>query len=586
MSCRAERRRQARAGEHAALDLPQSVRDRRQDGQPARVIPTVQEARRARLQRSCLVSLAAFVRFAWPMLNPGTPLIWGKHLDLICCQLEAVTAGRSARITVINIPPGHCKTTIISVCWPVWEWLHQPENRWIFATNARDLATRDNEARRDLIKDERFQALFKTAAGGKTPEWQSESLLTPLKVRPRRPGWSLSRGKDQKTKFSNNLRGSMMALSVGSRVTGNHADRLVIDDPLDAGDIWGPQLAGHVAWYRDKLSTRVRDGARIVLVMQRLHQDDLAGVLLARAREEGTLGQPGGVDLLCFPTHYDPDDAERQTCTVTGLADWRTAHGELLWPQRFSQPILDGIEAEMTPGGWASQYEQLTIVLEGMLLRPEWWGRYVDLPPVGRWCITVDPTTGSTSSDADFTVAQCWLLCPPNAYLVKEIRGRWSDPEALDLIADFVAEFPAVQEIIVEDKARGRAWIQHLEAKGIRHIKAFNPQGIPKEARIDTAGGVAKAGRLHIPAKGEDVGWDVEAFVDECQRYPRGKDDRPDAMAQFVHVHLDQLWGRRRPRAPSASQIMPTRQEVAGKARSGGTKAKPKATSRPKADIW
>lgn len=531
------------------------------DGQQARTLPTWDKARREKTRRACLISLAAFVRFCWPMLNPGTPLIWGRHLDLICAQLEAVTQGRSGRITVINIPPGHCKTTIISVCWPVWEWLHLPQNRWIFATNARDLATRDNEARRDLIKDERFQALFRPAAGGVAPSW--ETSTPPVRVQARsRPGWSLASGKDQKTRFSNTRRGSMMALSVGSRVTGNHGDRLVIDDPLDQGDIYGPGLAGHVAWYRDKLSTRVRDGARIVLVMQRLHQDDLAGVLLARAREDGTLGAPGGTDLLCFPALYDPDDEERHSCTASGARDWRRVKGEVLWPERFPKSALDGIEAEMTPGAWACQYLQLTVVLEGMLLRPEWWQRYEALPAAGRWCMTIDPTTGSQTVHADWTVAQVWLLAPPHAYLVEEIRGQWTSPEALEHIEAMIGRYPALQEILVEHKAHGKLWQQHLEAKGVRHLKGVDPQGIPKPARIDTAGGVLKAGRLHIPAQGT-AEWDVEAFVDECQRYPKGKDDRPDCMAQFVCEHLDQLWGgRRRPQQPKASQVMPSRAET------------------------
>ena len=110
------------------------------------LVPTRDELRAERARRS----LSAFVREAWPVLEPGTPFVSNWHIDAICDHLEAITAGELNRL-IVNIPPRHMKSLAVTVFWPCWEWLTRPETRWLFASYAQGLSTRDSLKCRRLI---------------------------------------------------------------------------------------------------------------------------------------------------------------------------------------------------------------------------------------------------------------------------------------------------------------------------------------------------------------------------------------------------------------------------------------------------
>ncbi len=121
----------------------------------------------AKLIRACEYArehLADFVRLAWPTLNPATNLHWNWHLDAICEHLEAVTAGQIEQL-LITVPPGHSKTTLVSQCWPVWEWLRFPHYRWGFAAYGKELSGRDSQRRRTLLESDWYRVGFR-------PPWQ------------------------------------------------------------------------------------------------------------------------------------------------------------------------------------------------------------------------------------------------------------------------------------------------------------------------------------------------------------------------------------------------------------------------------
>jgi hypothetical protein len=86
-------------------------------------------------------------------LEVGTPLVWNWHLDVICAHLEAVTEGHIRRL-LINIPPGHMKSLIVSVFWPAWMWLHHPEWRLLSTSYSLNLAKRDAGRCKDLIESD------------------------------------------------------------------------------------------------------------------------------------------------------------------------------------------------------------------------------------------------------------------------------------------------------------------------------------------------------------------------------------------------------------------------------------------------
>jgi hypothetical protein len=84
------------------------------------------------------------------VLEPGTQFIANWHIDAICDHLEAISRGELSRL-IINIPPRHMKSLAVTVFWPCWEWLTRPETRWLFASYAQVLSTRDSLKGRRLI---------------------------------------------------------------------------------------------------------------------------------------------------------------------------------------------------------------------------------------------------------------------------------------------------------------------------------------------------------------------------------------------------------------------------------------------------
>ena len=146
-------------------------------------------------------SLKHFVRDAWPVLEPSTPFIDGWHLDAICDHLMAVSSGDIKRL-LVNMPPRHCKSTLISVIWSVWLLLNTPSTRILCASYALNLATRDNIKARRLIKSPWFQTRYGHI-------------------------FSLQADQDAKMKFETNQLGYRMVTSVGAGTTGEGGDILL-----------------------------------------------------------------------------------------------------------------------------------------------------------------------------------------------------------------------------------------------------------------------------------------------------------------------------------------------------------------------
>ena len=139
------------------------------------------------------------------VVEPSTPFVPGWHIDAIIEHLEAVTRGQ-IRNLLINVPPRHMKSLLVSVFWPAWEWIRWPERRWLYSSYAAQLSIRDSVKCRRLIESPWYQA-----------RWGDRFALT----------------SDQNTKgrFDNNRSGYRLSTSVGGAATGEGGDRIVCDDP-------------------------------------------------------------------------------------------------------------------------------------------------------------------------------------------------------------------------------------------------------------------------------------------------------------------------------------------------------------------
>lgn len=312
-------------------------------------------------------SLMDFVREAWHVLEPETPLVEGGPLPLMCAALEAVSNGDIDRL-LINVPPGCMKSLLVNVFWPAWEWgpRRMAHLRYISASYEQGLATRDLVRCRDLVKSEWFQA-----------RWQI----------------TFKDDQDQKTYYENSRTGWQLSASVRAALTGYRGDRVRIDDPHSVrGAESDAELAETDSWFTETLPTRVNRAADhptdprlkrsgMVMIMQRLSVRDLSAAALALEWEH-----------LCLPMRYEADHPHVASTPILrklGIVDTRK-EGDLLWPERFPDESVTKLEKALSLKGGryavAGQLQQRPVPRGGGMFARE-HAHFVDVAPPGvRWC--------------------------------------------------------------------------------------------------------------------------------------------------------------------------------------------------------
>jgi predicted phage terminase large subunit-like protein len=459
-----------------------------------------------------------FVKMAWAVLEPGTIFVPGWHIGAICEHLEAITSGQ-IRNLLITVPPRHMKSLAVSVFWPAWEWIRHPERRWMFASYAETLSIRDSVQCRRLIQSPWYQS-----------HWSDRFVLTT--------------DQNEKRRFDNDRGGHRLASSVNGSNTGEGGDRIVIDDPHNVKEAESVlQRQEVIKWHGQVMSTRLNDpktGAR-VMVMQRVHERDLAGHVL----------EQGGYEHLCLPAEYEGN----KRSTVIGWSDPREQNGELLWPERFGPEEIRELKRSLGSYGAAGQLQQRPSPAEGGCIQRHWW-RYWQpigpaLPPVAvrhpdgttRQILPVtlpEPFDEMFQSwdcafkelkSSDYVVGQVWGRRGADKYLVDQVRKQMDCPRTIQAIRALSATWPRAHRKLIEDKANGSAVIQMLRHE-IGGLIAVEPAG-GKIVRANAASPQIESGNVYLPHPMR-ASW-VEDFIEECAAFPQGRyDDQVDAMSQAL----------------------------------------------------
>lgn len=450
----------------------------------------------------CRRSLAEFAKRAWRVLEPAAELKWGWALDAICMHLEAVTDGRITRL-LMNVPPGSMKSLLTGVIWPAWEWgpKGMPEMRFVGTAHEETLAIRDSRRCRDLIKSEWFQEL-----------WPIE-LLADL---------------DGKREFGNTQKGIRQARAFTS-MTGVRGDRVILDDPISADNANSEaKLQAAKIAFTETLPTRVNsDKSAIVVIMQRLHEDDVSGVIKQ-------MGLP--YVHLWIPMRFESGN---RCATSIGWTDPRTVDGELMFPERFSEDQVQELEKTLGTYGAAGQLQQRPSPRGGGLLNVEWFGYWQHLPKIEARFVTAD-TAQKTGQQNDWSVFQCWgRSVTGQAVLIDQVRGKWEAPELLVQARSFWIkqqsdQRPAVQQatlraMYVEDKVSGTGLIQTLRREGVPVLPIQRTRD--KISRGHDAAPFVESGNVLLP---RDAPW-LSDFLAEASTFPAGAhDDQLDPFFDAV----------------------------------------------------
>lgn len=273
--------------------------------------------------------LRNYIEQAWPILEPKQKFIGNWHIDCLCDHLEAVTQGHILRL-LINMPPRHMKSLTVSVFWPTWEWGpgNTPQTRWLFSSYAQHLSTRDSVKCRRLITSPWYQQ-----------NWGDRYYLVG--------------DQNEKTRYENNRTGYRVATSVGGMGTGEGGDRIIVDDPHNVleGES-DAQRNSVLAWWDESMSTRGNDPIRSarVIVMQRVHERDLSGHVLAEER---------GYVHVCLPARYSGKNRIKTNVPLANpWKDPRSKEGEPLWKKRYGEKALAELTKDMTEYSIAGQLQQ------------------------------------------------------------------------------------------------------------------------------------------------------------------------------------------------------------------------------------
>lgn len=460
-------------------------------------------------------SLYEYVRAAWPVMFPSESFIDGRHINAICDHLQAVSEGKIDGDTVLNVPPGHAKSTLCNVAWPTWDWGPggRPETGWLFNSHSEELVMRDSLRRRNLMESDWYKAR-----------------------------WNVKLADDQnrKRRYENTAGGWMYSTTVGGQGTGEHPDRIVIDDPHDTHRGTSETALEDVrSWWREKMSSRgIGKGVKRVLVMQRVDVLDLAGVWL---EDEKTVH-------LCLPFEFEPG---RMKPTPIGFQDWRTKIGERLWPEFFTPEKEARLRRGMTPAVEAAQLQQRPPKQKGGADWPAeyfdhriWFHEWVADQFVEETVLAVDPSLGKTdvSDYAAFCVSKrcivgdrvefqqtLWLERMDPFAIAKKVVEIARLFNLLSIVVE-ANGFQSVLAPMIQDEARKAGIL--LPIRGV--VSSKNK----REKILAALTPLLKEGALKlkhgVPAN--------ELGRQQLEGFPVARyDDGPDSQAMAVEEHL-RIW--------------------------------------------
>lgn len=449
----------------------------------------------------CEHSLYDLVKIGWKHVDPAE-FVDDWHIKVICDELEALHRGEMLRL-IINIPPRCLKSTICCVFFPVWVWLQDQTQKILTGSYSQTLATRDTVKSRNLIRSNWFQELW-----GDT--------------------FHLSVDQNQKTLYSNNKKGERISFSVGGTLTGSGGDIIMIDDPISAMDAESKVVRESVNnWFKETVTTRLNNPrtGKILVIMQRLHQNDLTGFLLGQENNEWK--------NIILPMRYEGEKKH---------FDIRTFEGEIL-TQRYTEASLKLLESALGSYGTASQLQQKPAPREGGMIKHQWIKYYKELPTVIRWSWSWD-TAIKDGDKNDPSVGLLWAECENGYYLVDMFRGKIEWPELERQVKICFQKQPS-SEILVEDKASGQQILQAYQRIGTMPFIAMMPgknMPLSKVQRLSIVSPLFEAGKVFLP---EAKPW-VGDVVDELTNFPNAlHDDIVDSSTQYLNRRLndrDGLW--------------------------------------------
>lgn len=462
-------------------------------------------------EKAKIPTMREFLIEAWNnVLHPSETLeidnAW--YIDLICEWLTVITVGTLIRrgnlqdanrllkpfdLTVetidpwlkevkellINISPRCIKSTLVTTCFPCWEWLVMPWLSYLCMSYDQALASDHNDDRRKIIVSEWYQK--------------------------KSGGMHLSGTKNRLTEFQNSHQGLMVARGLLSGVTGGGGMRLIFDDPNDPNKVESDLIRETTAKsFRDYSVTRRNDQkiAAVVVVQQRTHSSDISGIIQSEFSDyQQVVIAMEAEDHIIIEFPLSKRTIVREP-------------GDLMHEDRFDADTCNKLRAN--PMLWAGRYQQRPNLAGGGIFKIRNWRLYLDLPNCDRSILSVDSAFKETKN-SDFVVigvikqrlnVREQLMPDGESYAQHEyyIPYRWrarADAVATEQeIQKTSKNYPECTLKVIEDKANGSSIISHLQSV-MTGLIAYNPGRDSKEARASAIQEIQSRGDVLFPIANE-----------------------------------------------------------------------------------
>jgi predicted phage terminase large subunit-like protein len=448
------------------------------------------------LEIKARIDLATFIHRTFQTVSPAQTYQYNWHIEAMAWHLQQCMEGRITRL-LITLPPRYLKSICASVAFPAWVLGRDPSKRIVCVSYSADLAGKHARDCRAVMQTDWYRKAFPTRIG---PD------------------------KNAELDFDTTAHGGRFSTSVGGTLTGRGGDLIIIDDPIKPEEAMSESRRSAAnEWYDRTLCSRLNDKRHgvIIIIMQRLHFEDLAGYVLAK--EPWT--------YLNLPAIAETE----QKIQIAANAYYRRNIGEVLHEAREDREVLHGIKASLGSFNFSSQYQQVPVPSEGELIKWDWFRRF-DQPPLlePHDRIVQSWDTASTANElSDYSVCTTWQVKGKDYYLMDLLRERLIYPDLKRRVIKHARQHNA-GTIVIEDKGSGTCLIQDLRLDGTQGV----PYPIPfvpehdKTTRMSSQSSKIEAGHVYLP---QQAAW-LDDFRAELLQFPYGRyDDQADSLSQFLN---------------------------------------------------
>lgn len=449
-----------------------------------------ERSRKDALNAASRTDFYVFVRRAFNQVYPGKEFRSSPHVDLLCAWLMATSRGEIIRAT-INMPPRTLKSFIVSVCWVAWELGHHPGLEFMVVSHDQRLARKLADDTRQLMESDWYRDLF--------------------------PATRIRTDFSSVNQFKTTRGGGRSAQTTEMGVTGKGADRLIFDDANDAESARSPTLRAKVnqtvdTAFLSRLNSQSQ--SRVIVLGQRLHQDDLTG----------HLGSKGSYKSLVVPL-IAPDDVTYKV----GDFEWHRPAGDVLDPESNTPEVVERLKRENSAFDFAAQYQQNPIPPDGQLVDIEWFPQVSEPPKRARQVVLSFDTAQSIGENASYSACLVFKTDLQDHYIVDAWRGRVEFKD-LEKVAVAMFEKYHPDAILIENAAHGAALISVLSDRDITAVAIPAPSS-SKVDRLNSHLVKLRTGLVKICG---GIG-EIDALLRELQEFPNGRsDDWVDALTHYL----------------------------------------------------